>query len=64
MVTQTVALTDEQMEVVRLVAAPMRLSVRDRFMLDLASELARCNSPVSDLDVRVAIRKLLGVGAK
>jgi hypothetical protein len=59
--TKTVALTDEQMELVRTAAAPMRLSVRDKFMLDLASELARCRSPLTDADVRIAIRKLLGV---
>jgi hypothetical protein len=61
-VTQTVALTDEQLEVVRAAASGLRLSVRDRFMLDLASELARCSTPVSDLELRVSIRKLLGVG--
>jgi hypothetical protein len=60
-VTTTIILTDEQMAMVRTAAAPMRLSARDRFMLDLASELARCHSPVSDLDVRICIRKLLGV---
>jgi hypothetical protein len=59
--TQTVILTDEQMDMVRGAAATLRWAERDEFMLDLASALARCHAPVTDLDLRVAIRKLLGV---
>jgi hypothetical protein len=58
--TTTVILTDEQMDMVRSAAAPMRLSARDCFMLDLASALARCHAPVSDADLHVCIRQLLG----
>jgi hypothetical protein len=63
-VTTTVILTDEQMQIVRTAAAKLRLSARDKFMLDLASVLARCHCPVSDTDLRAAIRQLLGVGTK
>jgi hypothetical protein len=56
-----VALTDRQREAVRAAAATLRLSARDAFLQDLAVELARCPAPISDLDLRVALRTLLGV---
>jgi hypothetical protein len=57
-----VALTVEQKEVVRIAASTLRLDARDHFLLDLSGELSRCRYPVTDLDLRVAIRKLLGIG--
>jgi hypothetical protein len=57
----TVALTSEQMQIVRAAASGLRLSARDKFNLDLASALARCPNPPSDTDIRAAIRQILGV---
>ena len=49
------------MEAVRTAAATLRLRGRDKFLQALAVELARCRYPPSDMDVKVAIRQLLGV---
>jgi hypothetical protein len=54
--------SDQQMHLIRVAAATLRLGARDRFMQDLALQLAPCH-PVSDSDVAAAIRQLLGVGA-
>jgi hypothetical protein len=54
-------LTDAQQQQVLAALATLRMSSHDRFLLDLASELARRSPPISDLDLRVAIRTLLGV---
>jgi hypothetical protein len=61
--TQPLALTDEQMAAVRDAAATLRLNARDKFLQALACELARCYNPTrpTDVDVRVAIRQILGV---
>jgi hypothetical protein len=56
-----VALTDRQREAVRAAVATLRLSARDAFLQDLAVELARCSTPISDLDLRVSLGTLLGV---
>jgi hypothetical protein len=60
--TTTIILTDAQMNLVRSAASSLRWIERDQFNLNLASALARCNAPVSDTDLRAAIRQLLGVG--
>jgi hypothetical protein len=57
----TIILSDEQMELVRSAAATLRWAERDQFNLNLASALARCHAPVTDTDLRAAIRQLLGV---
>jgi hypothetical protein len=54
-------LSDAQQRMVLAALATLRLSGHDKFLLDLASALARCNHPVSNLDVRIAVRQLLGV---
>jgi hypothetical protein len=55
------ALTPAQQGQVQAACATLRLAARDRFLLDLASELARSPTPLTDLDLRMAMRKLLGV---
>ena len=55
------SLTDTQQRMVLAALATLRMSGHDHFLLDLASALARCKQPVSDLDLKVAIRQLLGV---
>jgi hypothetical protein len=55
-------LSDAQQRTVLAALASLRMSSHDRFLLDLASALAHSpNQPVTDLDVRIAIRQLLGV---
>jgi hypothetical protein len=54
------SLTEVQQQMVLSALATLRLSAHDKFLLDLASALARCKQPVSDLDVKIAIRQLLG----
>jgi hypothetical protein len=54
-------LTDAQQRQVLAALASLRLAGHDRFLLDLASAMARCPHPVSDLDVKIAIRQLLGI---
>jgi hypothetical protein len=54
-------LTEAQRAQVQAACATLRLTTRDRFLLDLASALARCRQPPTDVDLRVAVRKLLGV---
>jgi hypothetical protein len=51
------------MAAVRTAASTLRLSARDKFLQALACELARCSNPThpTDVDVRVAIRQILGV---
>ena len=58
--TTTVILSDAQMNTVRHAAASLRWLQRDRFMLDLASTLARCHDPPTDSDLQICIRQLLG----
>jgi hypothetical protein len=56
------SLTDAQQQQILAALSTLRLSGHDRFLLDLASALARCpNQPVTDLDVRIAVRQTLGV---
>jgi hypothetical protein len=55
------ALTDDQMAIVRAASASLRLAARDRFLQDLACELARYPHPPTDTDLRVCIRQLLGL---
>jgi hypothetical protein len=64
MTATTVILTDTQKQIIRSAAANLRWVERDRFNLDLASALARCQAPVTDSDLRAAIRQLLGVTNK
>lgn len=54
-------LSDDQQKMVLAALATLRMSSHDRFLLDLSSELARHSPPITDLDLRMAIRKLLGV---
>ena len=55
-------LSDAQQKMVLAALASLRMTSHDRFLLDLASALAHSpNQPVTDLDVRIAIRQLLGV---
>jgi hypothetical protein len=62
MVTQTtIALTDAHKDMIRSATANLRWVARDKFNLDLAAALARCRTPLTDADLRVAIRQLLGV---
>jgi hypothetical protein len=56
------SLSDAQQQRVLAALATLRLSAHDRFLLELASALARSpHHPVTDLDLKVAIRGLLGV---
>jgi hypothetical protein len=55
------ALTDGQMQAVRVAAATLRQSGRDKFLQALACELARRRYPPSDSDVKFAVRQLLGI---
>jgi hypothetical protein len=57
------ALTEVQAEIVRSVSATLRLASRDKFLAALASQLSRCDQPLRDLDLKIAIRNLLGVTA-
>jgi hypothetical protein len=59
---QKVALTDAQREMIRRAASALHWVERDKFNLDLASAFARCRHPLTDTDLRVCIRQLLGVG--
>jgi hypothetical protein len=54
------SLTPEQQVQVLTALRSLRLSAHDRFLLDLASALARCPQPVDDLAVKIQIRQLLG----
>jgi hypothetical protein len=54
-------LTTDQQKMVLTALATLRMSSHDRFLLDLSSEMARRSPPITDLDLRMAIRKLLGV---
>jgi hypothetical protein len=58
---QPLALTDEQMRCVRSACSVLRHTARDRFLQDLAGELARLRYPLSDSDVQAAIHDLLGL---
>jgi hypothetical protein len=55
------SLTDEQMRAVRTATAVLRHTARDRFLQDLAGELARLRYPLSDGDAQRAIHDLLGL---
>ena len=55
------SLTDGQQRMVLAALSTLRLSAHDKFLLELASALARCPQPVSDLYVRIAVRQILGV---
>ena len=55
------SLSEAQRKQVLAALATLRLSSHDKFLLDLASALARCQQPLSDLDLRIAIRQQLGV---
>lgn len=59
--SRPLTLTDAQMEMVRVAAATLRLRGRDKFLQALAVELARYRYPPSDMDVKVAVRQLLGI---
>ena len=55
------SLTPSQQQMLLAALRSLRLSGHDRFLLDLASALARCKQPVTDLDLKIALRQLLGV---
>ena len=56
------SLTDSQQRMLLAALSTLRLSGHDKFLLDMACALAHSpNQPVTDLDVRIAIRQLLGV---
>jgi hypothetical protein len=55
------SLTPEQQVQVLSALRSLRLSAHDKFLLDLASALARCPHPVDDLAVKIHIRQILGV---
>jgi hypothetical protein len=55
------ALTPAQEAQVLAAMATLRLSGQQQFMSDLRARLALRPKPVSDLDLRVALRQLLGV---
>jgi hypothetical protein len=61
--TSLPALTPAQQQQIRAACATLRWQARDAFLLDLASELANHPTPLTDLDLRMAVRKLLGVVA-
>jgi hypothetical protein len=52
------SLSPAQQQRVLAALRSLRLSGHDRFLLELASALARCPNPVTDLDLKVAIRQL------
>lgn len=55
-------LTADQQKLVLIALSTLRLSGHDRFLLDLSSALAHCpHQPVRDLDVKIAIRQLIGI---
>jgi hypothetical protein len=54
------SLTDAQQQQILAALSALRLSAHDKFLLELASALARCKQPVTDLDVRVQVRQILG----
>jgi hypothetical protein len=54
-------LSDEQMQAVRAASASLRLAARDRFLQDLACELARYPHQPSDAELHIAIRSLLRI---
>ena len=49
------------MKAVRAACASLRLAARDRFLQELACELARYPSHPTDADLRICIRQLLGI---
>jgi hypothetical protein len=54
------SLTDAQQRMVLAALGTLRLSAHDKFLLELASALARSPQPISDLTVRVQVRQILG----
>jgi hypothetical protein len=57
----TRTLSSEQMAVVKAASASLRPAARDRFLLDLASALARYPHQPSDAELHICIRQLLGI---
>jgi hypothetical protein len=58
---QPLALTDEQARCVRTACSVLSYTARDKFLQDLAGELARRRYPLSDADVQDAVHQLLGL---
>lgn len=59
--TKPLTLSDEQMATVKAACASLRPSSHDRFLQDLACELARYPQPPSDAELHIAIRSLLRI---
>jgi hypothetical protein len=60
---QPPTLSPEQARCVRTACSVLRHTARDRFLQDLACELAKRRTPLSDADVQAAISDLLGLVA-